>query len=73
MKAAGHLAGSLGELVVNGAIGDGDAVIDEGRGRLAWLTGLEAHIVQEGGLGQITFSNVCGVMNTLPPAHASRL
>src|SRR6516164_3382658 len=69
MKAAGHLAGSLGELVVNGTIGDGDAVIDEGRGGPRLLTGLEAHILQERGFGQVPFSDVCGVMNTLPPAH----
>ena len=30
MKAAGDLAGSIGELVTEGAIGDGDAVIDGG-------------------------------------------
>jgi hypothetical protein len=28
MKAAGNLAGSIGELVAEGAIGGGDAVID---------------------------------------------
>ncbi len=33
MKALGHLAGSVGELVAQGAIGDGDAVIDGGTGK----------------------------------------
>ncbi len=68
MKAAGDLTGSIGELVAEGAIGDGDAVIDGGRERPRLLAGLEAHIIQERGLGQVTFPNVAGVMNTLPPA-----
>jgi hypothetical protein len=62
MKTAGDLAGSLGELVVNGPIGDGDTVIDEGRGRPAWLTGLEAHILQQRGLAKVIFPNVVGVI-----------
>jgi len=33
MKAAGDLAGSIGELIADGAIGNGNAVIDDGRGR----------------------------------------
>jgi hypothetical protein len=33
------------------------------------LAGLEAHIVQERGLGKVTFPNVAGVVNTLPPAN----
>jgi len=69
MKAAGDLAGSLGELVADGAIGDGHAVINKGRGRSRLLAGLEAHIFQERGLGKVTFANVAGVMNTLPPAN----
>jgi hypothetical protein len=69
MKAAGNLAGSIGELVAEGAIGDDDAVIDGGRGRPRLLTGLEAHIIQERGLGKIAFDNVAGVMKTLPPAN----
>ena len=68
MKAVGDLAGSLGELVAEGALGDGDAIIDGGRGRPRLLAGLEAHIVQERGLGEVTFPNITGVMNTLPPA-----
>jgi hypothetical protein len=47
MKAASDLAGSIGELVAEGTIGDGDAVIDGGRER-PWLSaGLEAHIIEE--------------------------
>jgi hypothetical protein len=33
MKTAGDLAGSIWELVADGALGDGDAVIDGGRER----------------------------------------
>jgi hypothetical protein len=33
MKIAGDLAGSIWELVADGALGDGDAVIDGGRER----------------------------------------
>ena len=69
MKAAGDLTGSVGELVAEGAIGDGDAVIDGGSGRPRLLAGLEAHIIQERRLGKVTFPNVAGVMNALPPAN----
>jgi hypothetical protein len=68
MKAAGDLAGSLGELIADGTIGNSDAVIDEGRGRPRLLAGLEAHIIQERGLGKVAFPNVAGVTHTLPPA-----
>src|SRR5437867_621835 len=69
MKAAGNLAGSIGELVAEGAIGGGDAVIDGERGRPRLLTGLEAQIVQQRGLGKVAFGNVASVMHTLPPAN----
>jgi len=69
MKAAGDLAGSIGELIAEGAIDNGDAVIDDGRGRPRLLAGLEAHIIQERGLGEVTFPNVAGGVNTLPPAN----
>jgi hypothetical protein len=68
MKAAGDLAGSIGKLVADGTIGNSDAVIDDGRGRRRLLAGLEAHIIQERGLGKVAFPNVAGVTNTLPPA-----
>ena len=68
MKTVSDLAGSVGELVAEGAIGDGDAVIDGGTGRPRLLAGLEAHIIQERRFGKVTFPNVAGVMNTLPPA-----
>jgi hypothetical protein len=45
MKTVGDLTGSLRELVADGAIGDGNAVIDGGRGRPRLLAGLKAHIV----------------------------
>jgi hypothetical protein len=69
MKAAGDLAGSIGELVADGALGDGHAVIDGGRGRPRLLVGLELHIIQERGLRKVTFPKVTDVMNTLPPAN----
>jgi len=68
MKAAGDLAGSIGELIADGTIGNSDAVIDDGRGRPRLLAGLEAHIFQERGLGKVAFPNVASVTNTLPPA-----
>src|SRR5260370_31529586 len=42
MKAAGDLAGSIGELIADGAIDNGDAVIDDGRGRPRWLLAPQA-------------------------------
>jgi hypothetical protein len=33
MKAAGDLAGSVGDLIADGAIDNGNTVIDDGRGR----------------------------------------
>ena len=69
MKAAGDLAGSIGKLVADGALGDGHAVINGGRGRPRLLAGLKPHIFKERRLGQITFHNVRGVVNALPPAN----
>src|SRR5439155_18449253 len=69
MKTVSDLAGSLRELVAEGALGDGDAVIDGGRRRPRLLAGLEAHVIEERGLAKVTFPNVTGVMNTLPPAN----
>jgi hypothetical protein len=68
MKTVGDLTGRLRKLIADGAIGDGHAIIDGGRGRLRLLAGLGAHIFQERGLGKVAFSNVAGVTNTLPPA-----
>src|SRR5258708_39284937 len=68
MKAAGNLAGSIGELVADGALGDGHAVINGGSGRPRLLAGLKPHIFKERRLGQVTFLNVAGVVNALPPA-----
>ncbi len=69
MKAAGDLAGSIGKLVADGALGDGHAVINGGRGRPRLLAGLKPHIFKERRLGQITFHHVRGVVNALPPAN----
>jgi len=68
-ESRGDLAGSIGKLVADGALGDGHAVINGGRGRPRLLAGLKPHIFKERRLGQITFHNVRGVVNALPPAN----
>src|SRR6516164_10804194 len=73
MKAAGDLAGSMWELVAEGAVRDGDGVIDGGRGRSKGSAGLEAHIIQERRLGQVPFDDLGRVMETLPPANKVQL
>jgi len=68
MKTAGDLAGSLRELIAEGAIGDSNAGIDGGAGRPRLLAGLEAHIIQERSWREIRLHNVAAVVNTRPPA-----
>jgi hypothetical protein len=68
MKTASDLAGSLGELVSEGAVGDGYASIYGGTGRLRLLTGLEPNIIQERRVGEILLHNIAGLVNTRPPA-----
>jgi hypothetical protein len=50
-----------------GAIDNGNALVDGGAGQLAFLTGLESHIVEQCCFGEGTFGNRVGVVNTLPP------
>ena len=57
LKAGSNLAGSVGKLDAQGAIRDGDAVIDGGAGRRRLLAGLEAHIVQERRFGKRIFGH----------------
>src|ERR1700681_3666747 len=69
MKPASYLAGSIRELVTDGAIGDRDAGVDGGGGGPRLLAGLEAQIIQEGRLGEVRLRDVAGVMKAIPPAH----
>jgi hypothetical protein len=50
-----------------GTIDDGNALIDGGAGQLAFLAGLESHIVQQCRFGQGIFGDRVSVVNTLPP------
>src|ERR1700674_5653062 len=68
LETTSDLTGTLRELVAEGAIGNGDAVIDGASGRPRLLAGLEAHGIQKGRLGKVCFGEVAGVMNALPPA-----
>src|ERR1035437_8091326 len=67
LKPWSNLPGSAREGAAQGAIRDGDALIDGGAGELGLLAGLESHVVQQGGLGERIFRNRIGVMNTFPP------
>jgi len=68
MKAAGDLAGSVG-ISLRMARSTTATRSLMMKGKAALLAGLEAHIFQERGLGKVTFPNVAGVVNTLPPAN----
>ena len=61
--------GSAREEGAQGAIGDGDALIDGGSAELGLLGGLESHVVQQSGLGERILGNDIGVMNTFPPTE----
>ena len=64
--AAGDWQG-VSELVADSTLGDSHAVIDGGRGRPRLLAGLNSHDPGRQH-GQVTFPDVAGGMNTLPPA-----
>ena len=66
MKASGNLAGSVREVVTQGAVDDGGAVVDGGGGWPWLLAGLETHILEQGRFGEVVVGNVAGVMNALP-------
>jgi hypothetical protein len=51
-----------------GAIDDGNTLVDGGPRQLAFLAGLESHIVEQRRFGEIVFGDHIGVVNTLPPA-----
>jgi hypothetical protein len=68
MKAVGYLAGSIGELVTESAVGGGDAGVDRGAGRARILSGLKSDVIQQHGFAKITFRNVTGTVDTRPPA-----
>src|SRR4051794_39343857 len=67
MKAAGDLAGSIGELVTKGPVGRGDAGVDRGAGRTRVLSGLKSDVLQQYRFGKIAFRNVTSMVNTRPP------
>src|SRR4030095_6609270 len=51
-----------------GAIDDGTTLVDGAPRQLAFLAGLESHIVEQRRFGEIVFGDHIGVVNTLPPA-----
>jgi hypothetical protein len=54
MESSGDLAGSIRKLVAEGAVGDGNAVVDGGPGR-PWLqSGLKTEILQQRRFGEIS-------------------
>ena len=69
LKLWSNLTGSGGKDGAQGAIGDGDALIDGGSAELGLLGGLESHVVQQSGLGERILGNGIGVMNTFPPTE----
>ena len=52
-----------------GAIDDGNTLVDRGARQLAILAGLESHIVEQCRFGESIFGDLIGVVNTLPPAE----
>jgi hypothetical protein len=52
-----------------GAIDNGNALVDGGAGQRRLLTGLESHIVEQCRFGEGIFGDRVGVMNTLPPTE----
>src|SRR4029077_9175734 len=52
-----------------GAIDDGNTLVDSRARQLAFLTGLESHIVEQCRFGESIFGDLIGVVNTLPPAE----
>jgi hypothetical protein len=52
-----------------GTIDDGNTLIDGGAGQLAFLAGLESHIVQQSRFGEGVFGDYVRVVNTLPPSE----
>src|SRR5262245_15516145 len=49
-----------------GAIDDGNTLIDSSARQLAFLAGLESHIVEQRRLAESVFGDLIGVVNTLP-------
>src|SRR5215469_9103225 len=72
MEALRHLAGSLGELITDSAVGTGDAIVDCGGRRWRLLARLEAQIIEQRRWGEVGSGDFGGVMTTLPPAHKTQ-
>ena len=64
-----NLPRGIREYDAQGAIDNGNALVDGTAGQLAWLTGLESHIVEQCRFGEGIFGDGVGVMNTLPPTE----
>ncbi len=69
LKPGSNLPRSIREHGTQGAIDNGNALVDGTAGQLALLTGLESHIVQQCRFGECIFVDCVCVMNTLPPTE----
>jgi hypothetical protein len=69
MEPVRHLTGSIGELVADGAIGSGNAIVDGGCGGAPFDAGLVAQVIKQSRFGEILLGDIASVMNALPPAH----
>src|ERR1019366_8006585 len=63
------LAGSIGELIADGAVGIRNPVIDRGSGGPRVEAGLEAKVFEQGRFGEILQRKFAGVMLMMPPAN----
>src|SRR5215831_13240288 len=69
LKLRSNLMGSAREGGAQGAIRDGNALVDGGAGERGFLTGLESHIVQQDRFGERLFDNRIRMVNTFPPTQ----
>ena len=58
---------SVGKGDTQGTVYDANALIDGGTGQLAFLAGLESHVVQQCRFGEEIFDDRVGMVNPLPP------
>jgi hypothetical protein len=72
LKLGSNLTGSAREGGAQGAIRDGNALVDRGAGELGLLAGLESHVVQQGGFGERIFGNGIGAMNIFLPTDKAQ-
>src|SRR5215831_10155009 len=67
LKRRSDLTGGARKGDAEGAIDDGNTLIDSSARQLAFLAGLESHIVEQRRLAESVFGDLIGVVNTLPP------